>query len=246
MQNKEYERMFAAEESLWWFRALHLFLRRFLPSDQRSRQNLLVLDIGCGTGGLVQQWVAAGYHSVGLDVSSLALSFAKHRSHHDLVRGSADNLPFRAAFDLVTCVDLLEVGSVDPQTVVTRALRALKPGGYGLFVMAAHQWLLSEHDRAVNSVRRYTQHQMVNLFSQQGVKLIRATYLFFFLFPLVALRKLINPPSQLKKVADSDVRVPSLIINEPLFALCWLEAQFLPFLSWPIGSSVLVLVRKNG
>jgi hypothetical protein len=146
----------------------------------------------------------------------------------------------------VTCVDLLEVVSVQPQQLVAEALRVLKPGGQGVFVMAAHQWLLSEHDRAVGSVRRYNLSQMRGLFASNAVEIQRATYLFFFLFPLVAMRKLFNRPKDAQQSSVSDVSLPPTLINGPLFTICWLESLFMRLFNFPIGSSALVMVKKLG
>jgi SAM-dependent methyltransferase len=244
MQASEYERLDRAEEKLWWFRALRLFLRRLLPAAQRGQR---ALDIGCGTGGLLPQLTATNYETNGIDLSDIALGFAKQRATGGLAQASANQLPFRsAAFDLVTCVDVLEIAAAQPSQLVAEALRVLKPGGRGLFVMPAYQWLLSEHDRAINSVRRYNLKQMRALFSAPGVEIWRSTYLFFFSFPLIAIHKLLNRPKDSLVVPVSDVSVPPDIINIPLFVVGWLEAQLLRFFNLPIGSSALVIVTKIG
>ncbi len=241
MQAQEYARLDRAEGRLWWFRALRLFLRRLLPAVQRGRR---AFDIGCGTGGLLRE-LAADYETVGIDLSAIALDFASQRLAGGLAQASANQLPFCSeAFDLVTCVDLLEVASVQPELLVAEALRVLKPGGHGLFVMAAHQWLLSEHDRAVNSVRRYNLGQLQTLFIRPGIEIKRATYLFFLLFPFIALRKLLNRPRDPVLPSISDVNIPPAIVNTSLLAICWLEAKLLGFINFPMGSSALIVVEK--
>lgn len=241
MQSREYDRLYAAEERLWWFRALHTAVLNLLPIPREGQ----VLEIGCGTGGLLHKLRMAGYQPIGIDLAAEAVAFTQARTGGPVGRASANRLPFaNGSFDLVTCVDVLEVGTVDPQTVVNNALRVLRPGGQALFVMAAHQWLFSEHDRAVNSVRRFNIKQLRSLFQGQPVRIRRSSYLFLLLFPLVMLRKVFNRPKT--GASSSDVEVPQLWINEPLYWLSWLEAQWLRVFSLPIGSSVLVLVQKNG
>ncbi|MEX2160734.1 MAG: class I SAM-dependent methyltransferase [Anaerolineales bacterium] len=245
MRSEEYEHLSKAENRLWWFRAMRLFLARLLPPQPHGGAS--VLDIGCGTGGLLASLSSSAYRPIGLDFSAVALGYAGEKTNRGLVRASANHIPFKSAFDLVISVDVLEVGSVDPEKLAAGALRALKPGGHGLFVMAAHQWLLSEHDRAVNSVRRYNLSQMRSLFSASGARILRATYLFFLVFPLVALRKLINPSrKEDNRNPVSDVKIPPAVVNGPLYGICWLEAQLLSRLNMPIGSSVAVLVKKDG
>jgi hypothetical protein len=119
----------------------------------------------------------------------------------------------------------------------------LRPGGHALFLAAAHQRLLSEHDRAVGSTRRFELAGLRALFAPRGAAVLRGTYLFAFLFPVVALYKLINKPAQGEK--RSDVSTPAVLINEPLFWLCWLEAQILRLVNLFMGSSVAVLVKKH-
>ncbi|MDO8303738.1 MAG: methyltransferase domain-containing protein [Sedimentisphaerales bacterium] len=241
----EYERLYQAEERLWWFRAMHLFLRRLLPREHRMPGEFLALDIGCGTGGFLKKLSGAGYQTMGLEYARIALDYTRLRQDRGLVQASANDLPFESAFDLVVCVDLLEVGTVEPRKLIDAAIRALKPGGYGIFVMAAHQWLLSEHDRAVNSVRRYNLRQIRELFAKTGVEILRSSYLFFFLFPLVAIRKFFNRKRNSAESAESDVSIPPGFVNAPLYALCWLEAQLVSIFNMPLGSSVIILVRKN-
>lgn len=240
MQFAEYQRLYAAEEHLWWFRALHAAVLNLLPAPRDG----LVLEIGCGTGGLMHELRAAGYQPVGIDFAAEAVAFAYARADGPVTQASANQLPFaNDSFDLVTCIDVLEVGTVDPQTVVRNAVRVLRPGGQAVFLMAAHQWLFSEHDRAVNSVRRFNIRQLRSLFQGQPVDIKRSSYLFLLLFPLVVLRKMFNKPKT--GASSSDVVVPHGWINEPLYWLSWLEAQWLRFSSLPMGSSVLVLVKKN-
>lgn len=241
MQAAEYPRLFAAEERLWWFRALHRAVRNLLPAAASGRR---LLELGCGTGGLMAQLHQAGFAVSGVDYADQALHYAHARRVGPVARASANQLPFaNASFDCLTCVDVLEVGTVDPQALVHNALRVLRPGGQAVFVMAAHQWLLSEHDRAVNSVRRFNRAQLQALFAGQPVRILRSSYLFMLLFPLVVVHKLTNKPRSGESV--SDVSVPPAAVNVPLYWLCWLEAQALRLLNLPLGSSVMIVVKKD-
>ncbi len=245
MHKREYEALFEAEEKVWWFRAMYLFLEKVLRAQLEEQK--FALDVGCGTGGLIKELVGRGHSVVGLDYSLIGLDMAKRRPNQGLLQADGNKIPFRKNFDLVVCVDVLELGGIDPQSLVDGALRALKPGGYALFVAAAHQWLLSEHDRVVNSTRRYNLKRLRQLFSKPNVKILRSTYLFIFLFPLVALRRLLNPPQDTPvEQSKSDVAISPGIVNGVLYAICWIEAQLLSVFNMPIGSSALILVQKLG
>lgn len=248
MNEAEYQRMRACEEQLWWYRALHRYLSRFVP-ESRPGSETRALDIGCGTGGFLRKIHRKGYRVTGIDVSPLAIGeLLKDEAIAGGVVGSANELPFAAdSFDLVACVDVLECESVAPEAAVGEALRVLKKGGIGLFQMAAHQWLLSEHDRAVHSVRRFNLKKFRALFGLPSVQVIHSSYLFFVLFPIMAAWKLLNPPSRHVEREDavSDVRLPNRLVNWLLQIPCAIEALILPHAGLPIGTSVFAVVRKT-
>lgn len=233
------------EDSLWWYRSLHRYLLRLLPDANGSGKR--ALDVGCGTGGWMAKLAARGYSVAGFDLSPEAVQFVKQRGFPDVQVGDANRFPAPdASFDLVTCVDVMECREVEPASVVSETARVLKPGGHGLLQMAAHQCLLSEHDTAVHSVRRYTLRQFRALFDGAGLHIVRATYLYALLFPPMALWKLAHParPQKPESAAVSDVKLPPRAVNEVLYGVCWLESLLLPALRLPMGTSVCALVRK--
>jgi SAM-dependent methyltransferase len=247
MNEQEWDRMRTAEEGLWWYKALHRALLRLLPSENKTKK-AIVLDAGCGTGGFMTKLAHEGYQVAGLDMSPAGIRHTYNRGFTSVLVASANVFPFDDdSFDLVTCLDVLESESVIPKQVIEETWRVLKPGGYGLFQMAAHQWLLSEHDRAVHSVRRFSKHQFLALFEKANFEIVYATYLFFLLFPLMALWKLMHPPKKnlLRESAVSDVRLPASYLNQLLYAICLPESILVPRIALPIGTSVCTLVKKH-
>lgn len=93
-----------------------------------------VLDIGCGTGFLLEQLAGRGYAGVGVDLSPESVAIARRRleelgvaDHLEAQVGSAYEPP-EGPFDLITLTDVLE-HLEDPRACL-RALRAvLAPGG---------------------------------------------------------------------------------------------------------------------
>ena len=165
-----------------------------------------------------------------------------------VVVGTANELPYKEnCFKIVTCIDILECEAVIPKKTVGECIRVLEDGGIGIIVMAAHQCLLSEHDRAVHSVRRFKKRELTQLLHNHPVELLYAGYLFTLLFPFMALRKIMNPPR--KKIqraqAISDVRTPNPVINHILDTICRIESYLVPKFSLPLGTSVCVVYRKN-
>jgi demethylmenaquinone methyltransferase/2-methoxy-6-polyprenyl-1,4-benzoquinol methylase len=104
--------------------------RHALVESVHAAPGELVLDVATGTG-LVARELAARYRCrvVGLDQSADMLAAASRNGPAELVRGSAEGLPFPdAAFDHVTFTYLLRYVD-DPAAVMRELARVLRPGG---------------------------------------------------------------------------------------------------------------------
>ena len=96
------------------------------------------LDIGCGAGFITEELARAGFAATGIDPSMVAIDAA--RSHAgatglaiEYLVGSGEELPVAdAAFDLVSCCDVLE-HVADLERVIAETARVLRPGGVYLF-----------------------------------------------------------------------------------------------------------------
>jgi len=244
MQTREYEQLYATEDEHWWFRALRLFVGTLL--GPRPGADAWALDVGCGTGALGAQLKDWGYQFTGLDYSRDGLAFARQRGLARLVSGSANQLPFKESFDLITCIDVLEVDAVTPAEAMASIRTALKPGGRALVLAAAFQWLYSQHDLAVNSIHRFSRAELADLARASGLRVRRASYLFAFLFPLTATWKLIKRavPGGFDEAGPSDVSSPPPLVNTLLYWICRVENWLLGYVNLPFGTSVVVLVER--
>jgi SAM-dependent methyltransferase len=105
------------------------WLRRCLASDG------ILLDIGCGAGGLLTAAASMGYAGAGIDASMPLLIAAKrmieaHGGTATLACAYAESLPLTSdSVSAVTMYDLIEHVD-DPERVVTEACRVVRPGGY--------------------------------------------------------------------------------------------------------------------
>ncbi|HEY5983354.1 MAG TPA: class I SAM-dependent methyltransferase [Anaerolineales bacterium] len=119
-----------------WTRDLRAYLLRQAGLAGARR----VLEVGCGTGVILQDMAARVSSSRppipqihGLDISSEALSQSKHNAPAAcLTRGDALALPFlNGVFDIVCCHFLL-LWVLDPPSAVREMRRVTRRGGYVL------------------------------------------------------------------------------------------------------------------
>ncbi|KTC93051.1 MULTISPECIES: bifunctional 2-polyprenyl-6-hydroxyphenol methylase/3-demethylubiquinol 3-O-methyltransferase UbiG [Legionella] len=142
---------FAQHASDWWdkegpLKTLHDinparldFIQNHLELAQQT-----VLDVGCGGGILCEGMALKKAQVTGLDVEIDALEAAKaHAALSTLtinyVCSPVEDYEERSAFDVVTCMEMLEHVN-NPQLVINHCARLLKPGGY-LFLSTINRTL---------------------------------------------------------------------------------------------------------
>lgn len=87
-----------------------------------------VLEVGCGTGRLVQRLSERGAHAVGVDLAAGMLAVAAARAPGRLLRADARRLPLPdASVDAAVTVATLEF--TDAAAVLAELARVTRPGG---------------------------------------------------------------------------------------------------------------------
>ncbi len=125
-------RLVAVEDRNW-----HLQSRMALnleTIDRFAGHGGRVLDIGCGTGFLLEKLAERGYSGIGVDLSPESVEHARTRLEE---MGAGDRLtavvgsayePPEGPFDLVTLTDVLE-HLEDPRACLTALRAQMAPGG---------------------------------------------------------------------------------------------------------------------
>ncbi len=236
----EYERMASLEETMWWYHGLHTnivnALRTYAPGARE------ILDAGCGTGGtlkaIARQLPQAALH--GLDIAPQACEFTKAKTGASVTVGSVDALPFAdGGFDALVSCDVLGY-RIDLDATLAGFHRVLAKEGICVLNLAAYQWMLSYHDKAVGQVRRFTRGNATALLREHGFRVIFASYWNSLLFPLMMLRRKILPAPP-----ASDVTPFHPLMNRMFRACVSVESSLLRSgVSLPFGGSVFIVAQR--
>jgi SAM-dependent methyltransferase len=246
MERSEYSVMAAVEDRHWWYGGMRAIAAALLDEVYRGRQNLRILDAGCGAGGnarFLRRYGAV----VGIDLAAEAIELGNQRLPGLLARGSVLDIPCAdASFDLVTSFDVLYHRAVPDEGQALREIaRVLRPGGRLLIRLPAYEFLRSKHDRAVHTRRRYTASQARALLLAGGFAIERCSYVNSLLFPLPLAQRLIERALPALERGNSDLAMPSPLING---ALRWPLAAEAAWLargrSFPFGLSIVCRARR--
>ena len=112
--------------------------------------------------------------------------------------------------------------------------------------LPAYQWLMSRHDRAVGTRRRYTTGGLRRDLENAGFTVRKMTYRNMFLFPAIALKRLWDKRSGQDNGSEkSDLETVPGAVNSLLRAVLILENRLLARLDFPFGLSVFCVAEKS-
>lgn len=233
--------MARVEDKHFWFIGKRFFINQIL--SDLVKKDAKILDLGSGTGGLTKHLTRFG-NVTGIEKSRYSANLARKRGLKVLI-SSVDRIPFKKPkFDLITIFDVLYHKNIsDERTVIKNAFKVLKREGYLLITDSAFPFLAGNHDIATQGKARYTKSDMEKIILSQNFKIVRSSYIFMSLFPVVLLKRRIL--DNLFKSETSDVFETNKIINTIFLWIINLEAYLFKYINFPFGTSVIVLAQKN-
>jgi len=242
----------AVEERSFWCAArrrlaVHLFERFVRPPVTAT-----ALEIGCGTGFILESLrQRSDLEVTGSEVSIAALRYARSRLPDvELIQLDATAIPFEAAFDAVAAFDVLE-HIEDDVAAVQGIWRALKPGGVFMCSVPQYQWMWSRLDELVCHKRRYSRALLCERLEQGEFHVEFCTSFVTALFPLMAAARLARRGGPARTDADADqfqqeVSFPP-IVNRVFDGVMRVDETLIRLgVSLPFGGSLVAVARKPG
>lgn len=240
MKAEEYQTLRAQEDHHWWYATLHQQVIEAL--SEHSQQPLILLDAGCGTGGLLSQ--LRSHQTTGLDISPHAIAACHQRSLHPVYQASVHDIPCSDdQFDAVLSLDVLYHAEVDEKAALREMSRVLKPGGLLILNLPAHECLRGSHDEAVCGVRRYNSCHVEDWLRPFNLRVKMSYHWNAWLFPLLFCWR--SWTRMRHHVRRSDLTMPPAWLNTLLKGISRLDAKLCRRFRSRVGSSLWVIAEKN-
>ena len=248
---EEFKMMYEAEEKLWWYRILHEKTLTEIQIKFILKKDISILDIGCGTGGLMSFLRQHNYTNLQvIDYSEHSVHFSKLRNLK-VKKVNIDNIDIMfqyQQFDVIICNDVFYCLN---KTQIINALQnielLLKPDAIFLSNNNAFNIFYGTHDIAVGGKWRFTLKYFQEFTIKTSLKIQYHSYWTWMLSPLVlAIR--ISQQIQLKlglintTKLVSDVSVPPNWLNKMFYKIVKLEEKLLKI--GFLGSSLFLRIEK--
>lgn len=246
MNIDKYHEMEELEKFHWWFvyrqNVLKFILKKYLFNLGKDAK---IVDIGCGTGGNVQ-FLSEYYDNVtGIDNNEFAIKYCRDKALKNIVMGELPDLTMIEdnSVDLILLFDVLEHVK-DDKFSLSVLKNKLKAGGYILLTVPAFSFLWSQHDEDFHHKRRYNLIQIKKMLETLDFKIIKSSYLYFLLFPIILVMRLLKQIFKSYSKAD-DFKLNNMFLNNILIKFLSIETFLLNYFNYPLGSSILILAEKN-
>jgi SAM-dependent methyltransferase len=247
----EYQKMAEVENHHWWYQVLHHKVYKVLVKKFQNNQNIAILDMGCGTGGLISYLNQKGYTNIkGFDFSQDAVNFCTQKKL-PVVKGSLMDVDLMESEkqDVLICNDVLYFfDKKDLTNLFNKMSQKLKSNGILVINLPVLKCFSGIHDISIgNSENRFERNDIVSLIESTPFEIVTLHYWPFLLSPLIFLIRLKQRLSlklnKNKTRVKSDIDMPSPFINLVLLWITSLE-NFLGKLRF-FGSSQFIVLEKT-
>ncbi len=148
--------------------ALFDWIERHLPPAGKC------LDVGCGTGFMVEKLWFSGLEVIGIEKCEPLLAFAKDQLGRkgvraDLVLGDSNEAPRYGPFDVIVCLDVIEHVQ-DHRAALLALYNACTPDARLVLSVPAISQLYGKRDRSLGHFRRYDKATLLERLDEAGFR----------------------------------------------------------------------------
>ena len=234
------------ENEYWWHIGKRYLVKSLIERHFGSKKDLNILDVGCGTGALVQYLTGFG-DITGFDVSPDAIEFCKSKGLKNVFIQDVSKLEEKQhtqKFNLILALDVLEHVQ-DDVLVMQKIHKMLRDDGLFFVNVPAHKFLWSEHDEALEHKRRYHRLELTKKLKDAGFEIVSNSYFVTVISPLIILyRAWGNIFGKSAYPKTSYVLLPKKL-NDLFVTLLKIETGILLRTFIPFGVTLNVVARKN-
>lgn len=237
------EAMALVERSHWWFLAKRELV---LAELDHRRVSGTVVDVGAGTGGLLDALRGAGRTAVGVELDDVALGLTARLSPRPaMAQAVAEAVPFAdGAAAAVTSLDVLE--HLDDDVAGFRELaRVAGAGGLVVVAVPAYRWAWSEHDVRLGHRRRYNRVALLAAAHAADIDVVRCTHFHAWLAPVAFVLRRTPLRRLLQGRSAEEASFVSPGINRLLTFVGTVERLLLRRMDLPFGLSILLVGRVS-
>jgi SAM-dependent methyltransferase len=248
---EEFSMMYQAEEKLWWYRILHEKVLAEIHAKYASNKAVSILDIGCGTGGLLSILRQSNYENVqGIDYADASIYFSKLRNLN-VQKCSIDEIETifeNQKFDVIICNDVFYcLDKLQIINALTSIDALLKSSGIFLSNNNSFDIFYGTHDIAVGGKWRFTLKDFQEFTVKSSLKIQYHSYWTWVLSPLVLSIRIAQKIKMKLGLIDpsklvSDVNVPPDWLNNFFYKLVKMEEKI--FKKGFFGSSLFLRFEK--
>jgi 2-polyprenyl-3-methyl-5-hydroxy-6-metoxy-1,4-benzoquinol methylase len=238
-----FESLAKLEASYWWHQSRLNWAKKIIRSSFQKPSILNVLDYGCGTGGFLHQLNSTMKFKacLGVDVAQEAINKAQTYPE-DYKKIDPFDFSIIPKKDLIFLMDTLE-HIEDDEFFLKNLLSQMDTGAHLLISVPAFSSLYSAWDKALGHCRRYEKKDLAQLVSDAGGSILFKEYTFSYLYPVMMVQRVIGRA----KYDNDNCEFPpvSYLLNRVLINFNQMEMFCSKFVSFPIGSSLFCLVKKQ-
>lgn len=237
-------------EDSFWVRSRNRLFKSIAYEHLASVGKTKFLEIGCGTGGFIQQIVEnENLEITGSEIYLKGLLYAKnHLPNVDFIQFDVTQGVIGEEFDLIVAFDVIEHIENDI-AAISNINKMLTKGGRLIITVPQHIFLWSELDEIVKHKRRYSRRELVAKLQKNGFDISYCTSFLFVLFPLMLISRMFDKGrdhSQSDEMAlEKRVKFPNALnwIFDRLMRID--EALIRLGISLPFGGTLVVVARKR-